>query len=98
MKLGIPLEDYTFEVKEIIESATEKWIMPEMLHKYKLHDLKTALYILNKTGSTIYKSKNDFKYTQNQKMCGINQKQTTCSRGRLLTRIIVVIFALQILK
>lgn len=57
MKLGIPLEDYTFEVKEIIESATEKWIMPEMLHKYKLHDLKTAFNILDKTGQQYQKKK-----------------------------------------
>ena len=57
MKLGIPLEDYTFEVKEIIESATEKWAIPETLHKYKLHDLKTAFDILNKTGQQYQKAK-----------------------------------------
>lgn len=57
MKLGIPLEDYTFEVKEIIESATEKWAIPETLHKYKLHDLKTAFDILNKTGQQYQKTK-----------------------------------------
>lgn len=57
MKLGIPLEDYTFEVKEIIESATEKWAIPEILYKYKLHDLKTAFDILNKTGQQYQKTK-----------------------------------------
>lgn len=57
MRLGIPLKDYTFEVREIIESEIESWRIPELLCRYKLHDLKTAFAILNKTGQQYQKQK-----------------------------------------
>lgn len=57
MRLDIPLKDYTSEVREIIESEIESWRIPGLLCRYKLHDLKTAFAILNKTGQQYQKQK-----------------------------------------